>query len=70
MKKHSVYTYQIDQDIGAFCEDALTETDAASAQEDLAFACKADELVADLIGSMRNLPADENRCRKIASQLV
>jgi hypothetical protein len=70
MKRQSVYTHRIDQDIGAFCEDALAESDAASAQEDSASACKIDELVADLIGSMKNLSADENRRRKIASQLV
>ena len=70
MEKQSVYTHQIDHDIGAFCEDALSETDVASAQENLVIVCKADELVADLIDSMRNLYADKNRRRKIASQLV
>ena len=70
MKKQSVYTHQIDHDIGAFCEEALSATDVASVQKDWAIVCKADELVADLIGSMRNLSADENRRREIASQLV
>lgn len=70
MKKQSVYTHQIDRDIGAFCEDALSETDVAFAQEDWVIVCKIDELMADLIGSMRNQSADENRRRKIGSQLI
>lgn len=70
MEKQSVYTQSFTEDVGAFHEDALSASDAASSAIDQLNAGKVDAMMIDLLDGMRQQSMDIVRRKALGLKLV
>ncbi|MBX9431288.1 hypothetical protein KY487_18715 [Ralstonia pseudosolanacearum] len=71
MKKQSVYTHRICDDVGAFHEDALSFADAAATPSPIQdYESMVSEIMESIIEGMKRMATDESRRREIAKLLV